>query len=96
MFSSKIRFAGFLCANEKNIVSFNLCAYCENDPVNGIDPSGYSKSKKATSLYTSDLNMGHVTLKEETTDKVYIYRIPKMDIDCDYHEPQRAVTFVSE
>ena len=56
---------GFLCANEKNIVSFNLCAYCENDPVNGIDPSGYSKSKKATSLYTSDLNISNTQLVQE-------------------------------
>lgn len=39
--------------------------------------------------------VGHVTLKEEATDKVYIYRINKMDIDCDYHEPRRAVTFSS-
>ena len=57
----------------------------------------YSRSDMKNRIYGifGKQYVGHVTLKEETTDKVYIYRIPKMDIDCDYHEPQRAVTFVS-
>ena len=57
----------------------------------------YSRSDMKNRIYGifGKQYVGHVTLKEETTDKVYIYRIPKMDIDCDYHEPKRAVTFSS-
>ena len=55
----------------------------------------YSRSDMKNRIYGifGKEYVGHVTLKEEETDKVYIYRIPKMDIDCDYHEPERDVVF---
>lgn len=34
-------------------------------------------------------------LKEVAADKVYIYRIPKMDIDCGFHKPERVLSFSS-
>ena len=55
----------------------------------------YSRSDMKNRIYGifPKQYVGHVTLKEDLTDKVYIYRIKKMDIDCDYHEPNRSVTF---
>ena len=37
--------------------------------------------------------IGKVVLCEEDTGKVYIYRVKKMDIDCDYHEREKNVSF---
>lgn len=55
----------------------------------------YSRSDMKNRIYGifGKQYVGHVTLKEEATDKVYIYKIKKMDIDCDYHEPERDVIF---
>jgi len=38
--------------------------------------------------------VGIITPKEERADLIYIYRIKKMDIDYDYHDPSGFVTFV--
>lgn len=37
--------------------------------------------------------IGKVVLWDEYKDKIYIYKIPKMDIDCDFHERNREVYF---
>lgn len=57
----------------------------------------YSRSDMKNRIYGifGKEYVGHVTLKEEFTNKIYIYRIKKLDIDCDYHEPKRAVTYSS-
>ena len=37
--------------------------------------------------------IGNVVLGKEDTGKVYIYRVKKIDIDCDYHERDNNVSF---
>lgn len=37
--------------------------------------------------------IGKVVLDKNDTGKVYIYRVKKMDIDCDYHERSKNVSF---
>lgn len=37
--------------------------------------------------------IGKVVLCKENTGKVYIYRVKKMDIDCDFHEREKNVSF---
>ena len=37
--------------------------------------------------------IGIVTLEANAVNKVFIYRIRKMDIDCDYHDPSAFVTY---
>ncbi|MBE6838148.1 MAG: hypothetical protein E7507_01210 [Ruminococcus sp.] len=37
--------------------------------------------------------IGKVVLDKEDTGKIYIYRVKKMDIDCDYHERDKNVSF---
>lgn len=38
--------------------------------------------------------IGKVILDDEFTNKIYIYRVKRMNIDCDYHERDRNVYFV--
>ena len=54
----------FLGANE-SIVSYHLFTYCENDPVSRSDADGYTSSKKATTLYVSDLNKPNAEMVQE-------------------------------
>ncbi len=37
--------------------------------------------------------VGRVVLEYEESDNIYIYKIKKIDIDCDYHDRARNVYF---
>ena len=37
--------------------------------------------------------IGKVELKKDFSNRVYIYKIKKMDIDCDYHDRSKNVEF---
>lgn len=40
--------------------------------------------------------IGKVVFKDEYKNNVYIYRIKKIDIDCDYHSREDYVTFIKD
>ena len=53
----------------------------------------YSIFKKRRFIILPKQVIGIVTLDETLVNKVFVYRIRKMDIDCDYHDPKAYVTF---
>lgn len=53
----------------------------------------YSSMKNRVFGFIPKQFVGIVDLSSQHTDKVYIYRIKKMDIDCDYHDRESNVTF---
>ena len=55
----------------------------------------YLDMKNRTLFLLPKQFVGRVLLGKETTEKIYIYRIRKMDIDCDYHNHNRNV-FIEE
>lgn len=54
----------------------------------------YSDMKNRKFLFIPKQFVGNVVLDSKETNKLYIYRIKKMDIDCDYHNPDYGVSFV--
>ncbi|MDR1630532.1 MAG: hypothetical protein LBS36_10040 [Oscillospiraceae bacterium] len=54
----------------------------------------YSQMKNRTFIKLPKQFVGNVDLKSETTDNVYIYRVKKMDIDCDFHDRTKGVSFI--
>ena len=52
-----------------------------------------SETKNRKLLIFPKQFVGIVSLSEEKSCNLYIYRIPKMDIDCDYHNRSRLVSF---
>lgn len=54
----------------------------------------YSDMKNRKFLVIPKQFVGNVVLDSKGTDKLYIYKIKKMDIDCDYHNPDYGVSFV--
>ena len=53
----------------------------------------FSQMKNRKFLFMPKQFVGNVELTKEYTDKIYVYRIKKMDIDCDYHNRERGVSF---
>jgi hypothetical protein len=53
----------------------------------------YSEMKNRKFIIFPKQFVGFVELKPQKNDNVYIYRIKKMDIDSDVHEPNRGVSF---
>ena len=53
----------------------------------------YSVSKNRKFLFFPKQLIGQVTLDKNMIDKIFIYRIEKMDIDCDFHNPQAYVSY---
>ncbi len=53
----------------------------------------YDTVKNRKILFIPKQFIGKVILLDEFKDKLYIYKIPKMDIDCDIHERNREVYF---
>ena len=53
----------------------------------------FSQMKNRKLLFMPKQFVGNVELTKEYTDKIYVYRIKKMDIDCDYHNRERGVSF---
>lgn len=54
----------------------------------------YSKMKNRKFLFVPKQFVGIVKLQYEYSPNIYIYRIKKMDIDCDYHEPSKNIFYV--
>ena len=54
----------------------------------------YSQTKNRKLIIIPKQFVGNVELKKGITNKVFIYRIKKMDIDCDYHETSRGVSYI--
>jgi hypothetical protein len=54
----------------------------------------YSDMKNRKFGFVPKQFVGKVELQRELKNIVYIYRIKRMDIDCDYHERNRNVFFV--
>lgn len=53
----------------------------------------YSDVKNRKFLFIPKQFVGNVVLDSKETDKLYIYKIKKMDIDCDYHDRDVGVNF---
>lgn len=53
----------------------------------------YSQMKNRKFLFIPKQFVGNVILDKNNTDNIYIYRIKKMDIDYDYHDRNRGVSF---
>ena len=53
----------------------------------------YSTFKKRRFVILPKQAIGIVTLDGSLVNKVFVYRIRKMDIDCDYHDRRAYVTF---
>lgn len=53
----------------------------------------YSDMKNRKFLFIPKQFVGNVVLDSKATDKLYIYKIKKMDIDCDYHDKKVGVNF---
>lgn len=53
----------------------------------------YSDMKNRKFLFIPKQFVGNVVLDSKETDKLYIYKIKKMDIDCDYHDKKVGVNF---
>lgn len=56
----------------------------------------YNTMKNRKLVFIPKQFIGKVVLLEEFKDKVYVYRIPTMDIDCDFHERDRKIYFVKD
>ena len=54
----------------------------------------FSQMKNRKYLFIPKQFVGIVNLQYEYSPNIYIYRIKKMDIDCDYHEPNKNVFYV--
>lgn len=54
----------------------------------------FSRMKNRKFLFIPKQFVGIVNLQYECSPNLYIYRIKKMDIDCDYHEPNKNVYYV--
>ena len=54
----------------------------------------FSQMKNRKFLFIPKQFVGVVNLQYEYSPNLYIYRIKKMDIDCDYHEPNKNVFYV--
>lgn len=54
----------------------------------------FSQMKNRKFLFIPKQFVGIVNLQYECSSNLYIYRIKKMDIDCDYHEPNKNVFYV--
>lgn len=55
----------------------------------------YHDMKNRKLIFIPKQFIGKVKLKKEFDNKVYIYKIKKMDIDCDYHNRSKNVEFVN-
>ena len=55
----------------------------------------YSKMKNKIFGFLPKQFIGQITLKEADDHMIHIYRIPKMDIDCNYHQREQYVQWVS-
>lgn len=53
----------------------------------------YSLFKNRQFVFFPKQFIGEVNLDENLQNKVFVYKIMKMDIDCDYHSPKSHVTF---
>lgn len=53
----------------------------------------YSDMKNRKFLFIPKQFVGDVVLDSMETDKLYIYKIKKMDIDCDYHDKDVGINF---
>lgn len=53
----------------------------------------YSTMKNRTFFVIPKQFVGHVVLNSKLNNNIYIYRINKMDIDCNYHNPSEYVIF---
>jgi len=51
----------------------------------------YSFVKDRQLIFFAKTFIGQVTLSKETTNKIYVYKIRKTNIDCDYHERSRGI-----
>lgn len=56
----------------------------------------YSKMKNRKFGFLPKQFIGQITLKEADDHMVHIYRIPRMDIDCNYHQRDQFVQWVPE
>ncbi len=54
----------------------------------------FSKMKNRKFIFIPKQFIGILSLKKEETPYLYIYKIQKKDIDCDYHEPQSNILYV--
>lgn len=54
----------------------------------------YSQMKNRKFIFVPKQFVGIVNLQYEYSPNLYIYRIKKMDIDCDYHEPNKNIFYV--
>lgn len=53
----------------------------------------YSLTKNRKLLIFPKQFIGRVTLDKDSENKIFIYKIKRMDIDCDYHDPKSYVSF---
>lgn len=53
----------------------------------------FSQMKNRKLMIIPKQFVGIVDLKKESTEKIYIYKIKRMDIDSDVHSPMRGVSF---
>ncbi|MBP0960160.1 MAG: hypothetical protein J5992_08545 [Oscillospiraceae bacterium] len=80
-----VKFSDFDYENYTYIVTFG-------HELKGITYSP-KKTKNRVMFVFPKQYIGKVVLCKENTGKVYIYRVKKMDIDCDYHERDKNVSF---
>lgn len=53
----------------------------------------YHDMKNRKFIFIPKQFIGKVELKKDFSNRVYIYKIKKMDIDCDYHDRSKNVEF---
>ena len=53
----------------------------------------YSQMKNRNSIGLPKQFIGKVVLSEEQTNKIYVYKVKKIDIDCDYHNPNINIIY---
>lgn len=56
----------------------------------------FSEMKNRKWIVVPKQFIGIVTLNKTFENKIYVYAIPKMDIDCDYHMRSRNITFIDD